>query len=105
MEVPFTPLLDRQPEDAQTEFEGKNVGFAANQWGTLGNRKFLSENPAARRFLELVSIPQANIEAEMSYPKAGADSAVELRTRTKAWIDAHDREFQAWLQEARQAAK
>ncbi|MEM6448323.1 MAG: hypothetical protein AAF704_17405 [Cyanobacteria bacterium P01_D01_bin.123] len=83
LEVPFTTLLDRQPEDAQTEFEGKNVGFVANQGGRLGTREFLSENPAARRFLELVSIPQADVKAEMSYLKAGADSAAELRTRTK----------------------
>ncbi|MEO1133008.1 MAG: glycine betaine ABC transporter substrate-binding protein, partial [Cyanobacteria bacterium J06639_1] len=105
LEVPFTTLPDRQAEDAVTVVDGKNVGFAVNQWGALGNREFMEANPAAQRFLEQVTIPTADIAAEMSQLRSGRRSQVETRSRAEAWVDAHEQEFEAWLKEARRAAQ
>jgi len=105
LSVPFTAL----PEDfeglteADTTVEGKNLGFPVAQQTLLANQTFVDENPAARRWFELVKIPAADLNAESQRIQAGEDSPEDIRRHAEAWVEENRDRFDGWLEEARSA--
>lgn len=92
------------PENEHTPPEQQDRGFEVNTVQIMANKAFLSENPAARRFFELVTIDIDDINAENALLEAGEDSPAEVTGHAQDWIQSHQALFDAWLAEARQAA-
>ena len=62
LDVPYTSLPDGV--EANTEFNGKNLGFAVDNMYILASDKFLADNPAASKLLHAVKIDINDVSAE-----------------------------------------
>jgi len=99
--VPYTDLPGGE-EGANTKLpDGRNVGFSVNDIRILANDEFLEENPAARKFFELVRIPINDISAQNLKMNEGEDSMRDIRRHADEWIKAHQAEFDEWVSEAK----
>lgn len=100
LQVPGSlPDLDTKNAD------GTNYGFVSGEVFIAANNEFLAANPAAKRFLELVTIPIADVNAAQVLLKDGNVDVAAIRQQADDWVAAHQAEFDAWVAEAVQAAK
>ncbi len=104
LNVPFTTLPDERAKDEDTTVEGLgNLGFAVNDQHVLANTKFLSANPAAKTFFELLEIPIADVSAQNQKMAKGEDTVEDIRRHTKEWIAANQAKWDAWIAAAKTA--
>lgn len=103
LDVPYTSLPDGVV--AETTFDGKNLGFAVDNMYILATDKFLADNPAAAKFLELVKIDINDVSAENKLMADGAASSEDIDKHVADWIAAHQAEFDGWVAAAADAAK
>ena len=105
LEVPFTSLPQDQGNltEKDTSVAGKNLGFAVENYQILANKKFLSANPVARRWFELVRIPIEDMNAESLRIKNGENTPEDIRRNAKKWVQKNQELFDKWLEEAKQA--
>ncbi|WP_319775229.1 glycine betaine/L-proline ABC transporter substrate-binding protein ProX [Breoghania sp.] len=78
------------------------MGFQANDIVPVANSAFLKANPAAKKLLEEVKIPLADIYAQNSAMNNGDD---DVKAQAAAWIEANKAAVDGWLEAARAAAK
>jgi glycine betaine/proline transport system substrate-binding protein len=102
LEVPYTSLPDGR--DANTTFEGKNLGFEVNDIRVVARNDFLEANPAARKLFEVAKIDINDISAENNLIRDGEDSNEDIARHVDAWIGEHQAEFDSWVEAARAAA-
>ena len=69
------------------------------------NKKWLADNPAARKFLELVKMKLSDRVTQNIAMKNGEDSEADLRRHAEEWIKRNQAQFDKWLDMARAAAK
>ncbi len=62
LSVPFTALPDGAT--GNTEFNGKNLGFAVDEIGIIARNDFLAANPAAAKLFEVAKLDINDISAE-----------------------------------------
>ncbi len=104
LNVPFTSLPGERAEDSDTTVEGLgNLGFTVNDVVVLGNTKFLDANPAAKKFLELLVIPIADVNNQNMLVSQGEDSDDDIRRHAADWIAANQAEFDSWVAQAMSA--
>ena len=103
LSVPYTSLPDGGT--GQTEFEGKNLGFAVDSIRIVARNDFLQANPAAKKLFELAKIDINDISAENKLIADGEDSSEAIDKHVADWIAAHQAEYDGWLAEARKAAE
>jgi glycine betaine/proline transport system substrate-binding protein len=103
--VPYTSLPQRPLTAEDTQMNGQNLGFPANQIQTLANAGFAQRHPVVRRWLELVEIPIADLNAEYRYMRRNDASPADIRDRAQDWIAQHERQVERWLERARNAAR
>lgn len=103
LSVPYTSLPDTAT--GQTEYEGKNLGFAVDSMGVVARNDFLSANPAAAKLFELAKIDINDVSAENKLIADGEDSSEAIDKHVADWIAAHQAEYDGWLAEARKAAE
>lgn len=84
---------------------GKNYGFAINSERIVANKKWAEANPAAAKLFEVMSLSVNDVSAENMMIRQGEDSRKDIMAHTQAWIDAHQKTFNGWLEAARAAAK
>ena len=103
LEVPYTDLPEEQQviEEINTTFQGKNLGFPIDTIGILANEQFLNENPVARHFFELTTIPVDDINAQNQLMKKGENTPKAIRSHAQEWKINNEKTFNNWLQEAR----
>lgn len=99
--VPYTSLPDGAT--GNTEFDGKNLGFAVDSLRIVANNKFLDANPAARKLFEVARIDINDISAENKQIADGEDDSADIDRHVDAWIAAHQADYDSWLAEARKA--
>jgi glycine betaine/proline transport system substrate-binding protein len=102
LEVPKTDLPDGK-NDANTEFEGKNLGFAVDTALSTLNKEFAENNPAALKFFSLVHIGAADESAQNLKMQQGEKKPADIRRHAQEWIAAHRQDFDQWLRAAREA--
>ncbi len=107
LEVPYTDLPEAQGEvsEDETTADGKNLGFAVDQQRIVVNAEFLADNPAAKRFMELVTIPLNDVSAQNKLMQDGEDTLEQIRGHAEQWITDHQDEFDGWIAEAKEAAQ
>lgn len=98
-----TPLPDGAT--ANTEFGGKNLGFAVDSIRIVARNDFLQANPAAKALFEVAKIDINDVSAEALRISKGEDKPEDLQRHADEWIAAHQAEYDAWLAAARDAAK
>lgn len=103
LSVPYTSLPDNAT--GQTEFDGKNLGFAVDSIGVVARNDFLSANPAAAKLFEVAKIDINDVSAENKLIADGEDSSDAIDKHVADWIAAHQAEYDGWLTEARKAAE
>lgn len=102
LSVPYTSLPDGV--QANTEFGGKNLGFAVDNMYILSTDDFLAANPAAAKLFEVVKIDINDISAQNKLMSEGQDSSEDIDRHVSEWIAAHQADYDSWLEQARAAA-
>lgn len=81
------------------------MGFEPNDIRVVASSDFLDDNPAARRLLEVVRIPERDIfEQNRSLVAAGFTSQA-VAGAARRWISENRQTIDGWLAEARQAVR
>ena len=101
LDVPYTSLPDERT--GNTEHEGRNLGFEVNSIGIVANRRFLDENPAARKLFEMITIGLNSISAQNNKINQGEDSDADISRHVAEWISENQSEFNSWIAAARAA--
>jgi glycine betaine/proline transport system substrate-binding protein len=103
LSVPYTSLPDNAK--ANTEFEGKNLGFAVDNIGVVARNDFLAANPAAKKLFEVAKLDINDISAENKLIQDGEKTSADIDRHVDDWIKAHQDLYNSWLADARAAAK
>lgn len=81
-----------------------DLGWPANDIRPVANRKFLDENPAARKLLEVMRIPLEDVFAQNAKMNEGEDKKGDLQRHVEEWIKDNKPTFDGWIAEAKKAA-
>jgi len=81
------------------------LGFVVNDIRIVANKKFLAENPAAKAFFEVFTLPLADINAQNTRMNAGEKSEKDIAKHADEWIANNKDKWNSWLDTARKAAK
>ena len=81
------------------------LGFVVSDIRVVANKEFLNENPAAKRFLEVFTLPLADVNAQNTKMNQGENKARDIERHVDQWIEANKATWDKWLAEARAAAK
>lgn len=103
LSVPFTALPDGAA--GNTEFNGKNLGFAVDDIGIIARNDFLAANPAAAKLFEVATLDINDISAQNKLIADGENTQEAIDKHVADWIAAHQAEYDGWLAAARDAAK
>lgn len=102
LSVPYTSLPDGV--EANTEFNGKNLGFAVDSMYVLASDDFVEANPAAAKLFEIARIDVNDISAQNKKMADGEDGSDAIDGHVAAWIEANRATYDGWLEAARAAA-
>jgi len=80
------------------------AGFVAADIRCVANKQFLAANPAAARFLELFTLPLADISEQNTRMNDGEKSDKDVARHADEWIAKHMELWNQWLTAAREAA-
>jgi len=81
------------------------MGFPGNDINVVANKAFLAKNPAAAKMFEVMSIPFADIAAQNAKMYEGENTEKDIDRHVSEWIALNKDQWDAWLEEARKAAK
>ncbi|UZD90362.1 glycine betaine/L-proline ABC transporter substrate-binding protein ProX [Cognatishimia activa] len=101
--VPYSSLPDGAT--ANTEFEGKDLGFAVDSIRVVATDDFLGANPAAAKLFELAKISINDISAQNKLISDGQDGSDDIDRHVSQWISDNQAEYDSWLAAARAAAQ
>lgn len=80
------------------------LGFVVSDIRIVANKKFLNENPAAKKFFAEFTLPLADINEQNTKMQNGEKSQKDVERHAKEWIAKHQEKWNGWLAAARQAA-
>ncbi|MCQ1854566.1 glycine betaine/L-proline ABC transporter substrate-binding protein ProX [Neorhizobium galegae] len=103
LSVPYTSLPDGAK--LNTEFNGKNLGFAVDNIGVVARNDFLVKNPAAKKLFEVAKLDINDISAENKLITDGQKTSADIDRHVANWIKANQATYDSWLKSARDAAK
>lgn len=81
------------------------MGFVANDIRIIANKKFAENNPAAKKFFEMFTLPLADINAQNTRMNEGEKSEKDIEKHVDEWIAQNTDTWNGWLEEARKAVK
>lgn len=81
------------------------LGFVISDIRMVANKKFLADNPAAKKFFELFTLPAMDVNEQNSRMHNGEKSQKDIDRHADEWIKRHQTTWKTWLREARKAAK
>ncbi|MEA3543949.1 MAG: glycine betaine/L-proline ABC transporter substrate-binding protein ProX [Thermodesulfobacteriota bacterium] len=81
------------------------AGFVVSDIQIVANKKFLSKNPAAKKFFEVFTLPLGDINSQNTKMQDGEKSAKDIDRHVQEWITANQAKWNGWLDAARTAAK
>ena len=81
------------------------MGFVVNDIRIVANKKFAENNPAAKKFFEVFSLPLEDINAQNTRMNEGEKSEKDIAKHVDEWISKNKETWDGWLAEARKAAK
>ncbi|PIE56271.1 MAG: proline/glycine betaine ABC transporter substrate-binding protein ProX [Desulfobulbus propionicus] len=81
------------------------LGFVVSDVQIVANKKFLAENPAAKRFFEVFTLPLSDVNEQNTRMNEGEKSEKDIARHVDEWIAKNQATWNGWLEEARKAAK
>ena len=81
------------------------LGFVVSDIRVVANKKFLAENPAAKRFFEVFTLPLIDINEQNTRMNEGEKSQKDIERHVAEWIGKNEAKWNGWLAEARKAAQ
>lgn len=81
-----------------------DLGFVVNDIRIVARKKFVEENPAAKKFFELLEIPLIDINEQNTRMEDGEDSQDQIDGQAREWIQKNQETWDAWMKEAKAAA-
>lgn len=81
------------------------LGFVIADIRMVANSTFLDKNPGVRRFFEIFTLPLEDINEQNTRMHEGEKSAEDIERHADEWIAKNRETWDAWLTEARNAAK
>lgn len=81
------------------------LGFVISDIRIAANKKFLEDNPAAKKFFELFKLPAKDVDAQNTKMHAGEKNQKDIERHAEEWIANNQATWNGWLDEARKAAK
>ncbi|MCB2192139.1 MAG: glycine betaine/L-proline ABC transporter substrate-binding protein ProX [Deltaproteobacteria bacterium] len=81
------------------------LGFVVSDIRVVANKKFLNDNPAAKKFLEVFTLPLGDINEQNTLMNKGQKTQKDIERHADAWIAKNKDKWNKWLDEARKAAK
>ncbi len=104
IEVPYSSLPDGR--EADTMFNGMEVGFEVNTLRIVANNEFLNANPAARAVFELAELNINDVSAQnlkMTDAGGNEDDPEDVARHVDEWIAANQDAFDSWVEAGRKA--
>ena len=80
------------------------AGFVVSDIQIVANKKFLNENPAAKKFFEVFTLPLSDINAQNTRMQDGEKSQDDIERHAQEWIEKNQGKWNGWLAAARSAA-
>jgi glycine betaine/proline transport system substrate-binding protein len=80
------------------------LGFVVADIQIVANKKFLAENPAAKKFFELFTLPLADINEQNTKMQNGEKSQKNIERHAAEWVEKNQEQWARWLAAARKAA-
>jgi glycine betaine/proline transport system substrate-binding protein len=105
LQVPFSAMPGEQAGTDTKLANGKNYGFIANNQQIVANKAWAEKNPAAAKLFAVMQLSVADINAQNFMMSQGQGKAADIERHTTGWIKAHQKQFDGWLQQARDAAR
>ncbi|RMX11150.1 proline/glycine betaine ABC transporter substrate-binding protein ProX [Vandammella animalimorsus] len=105
LQVPFTSLPGEQAKVETKLADGSNYGFPVNTQHIVANKQFAQQNPAAAKLFALMQLPIADVNAQNLRMQEGENSAAQVARHVDGWIAANQATFDAWIEQAKAAAK
>lgn len=81
------------------------AGFVVSDIQIVANKKFLADNPAAKKFFEVFNLQLGDINAQNSKMQDGEKSQEDIERHAREWIAVHQEQWNGWLETARAAAR
>lgn len=81
------------------------LGFVVSDVRVVANKKFLGDNPAARKFLEVFTLPLGDINEQNTKMNDGEKSQKDIEGHVDKWIAKNPEKWNGWLSQARQSVK
>jgi glycine betaine/proline transport system substrate-binding protein len=100
--VPYSSLPDGAT--ANTEFNGKDLGFAVDNIRVVATDAFLAANPAATKLFEVAKIDINDISAQNKLISDGEDKSADIDRHVDEWIKSNKKDYDSWLKAARAAS-
>ncbi|AJC67438.1 MULTISPECIES: glycine betaine/L-proline ABC transporter substrate-binding protein ProX [Dickeya] len=105
LQVPFSSLPGKQ-KDTDTKLpNGANYGFPVNNMRIVANKSWAQKNPAAAKLFAIMTLPLADINAQNLRMHQGEASQEDIERHVNGWINAHQAQFDGWINSARAAAQ
>lgn len=80
------------------------LGFVVSDIRVAANKKFLSKNPAVKRFFEVFTLPLNDINEQNTRMNSGEKSQQDIERHVDEWIAKNKAKYEGWLNEACKAA-
>ncbi len=99
--VPYSSLPDDRQAD--TMYQGKELGFEVNTLRIVANNDFLNANPAARAVFELAELNINDVSAQNNRMRDGEDSVEDISRHVDEWIATNQETFDSWVEAGKKA--
>jgi len=83
---------------------GQNYGFNINAIKIVANGDIVKHHPAAAKLFEMMKLDINDISAQNMLISKGEKSEEAIEAHAKAWIKAHKKTFDGWIEVAKKAA-
>lgn len=103
LSVPFPDPANGKQNTALPD--GRDSGFPLYEMRITANRKFITQNPVARKFFEQISISTADINVQNQLMQNGENTDADVRRHAQKWIASNQSSFDEWLRVAKLAQR
>jgi len=80
------------------------LGFVVADIRIVANKKFMADNPAAKKFFEIFTLPLGDINEQNTKMNEGEKTTKDISRHVDQWIAKNQATWDGWLEEARKAA-
>ncbi len=81
------------------------LGFVVTDIRIAANKKFISKNPAAKAFFEILTLPLIDISEQNTRMNEGEKSQKDIERHADEWIAKNKVKWDSWIEHALKAAK